>query len=817
MTVDEISKLTITAISEGFDKATADVNRLTSSTEGLQIMSEKSATSTGKIQSALDKQQRSLDGVYNAQQAYNRSQLVLTQALNSGALSQTRFGELTALNEQRMKRATDAASLFQKETGKIGEVAGVIESRMAGMSASLGVVGEVLSIIGPFGLAAAVGVGALVVAAVKLAESANRMGEWARALQDTSETIGVNTAQLQALDAAAERVGVNAEANAAAFEKFTVNLGALKNGTGSLYTELEKVNPSLVSQLSVTRSNTDAWNLLARAYAHADAQQQALIAHAAFGKGGAAEGRVLTATDQAGGLGGLADQNAAAGFTQQQIALWAQLRAEIATASSEASRNIASIFTGPVLEAERVFANVFVELSQEAKGFSPSDSWHKFIADMTASPAQTFLSTVKDIGKILALGPGLLSSEVRAWAFPPSFDKRASSMFSGPQTYEDLPDHGFHSGSLGGDTTSPGVQVSRQKELISVLGSAATAYDHLKLKKLELDVVQANDNRLVTDEQIARARAAATLDTQIAVESRRLSLLGDMASVTEMVRQKDNELTKARMDGAKFTAQEIADMRARNQLMAESSKLENKLIFDRAQLFKTSADQGVDATLRAAGIPPASDRASAIRDYMRMTDALKQMNDVGGTFASGFLTDISHGVSAVDALHNAMTRLADTLIDMAARQLVTSALGGLASTFLGGGVLPGGAALGLGGIGHAHTGGIIGTDSLATSYVHPAYFDNAPRFHSGGIAGDEVPIIARKGEGVFTPGQMAALGGGGSQTIRQEITFKIDGATGKGEIVAMIQQGMAIATKTAKAASKASLPADMQQHRALAG
>jgi hypothetical protein len=50
--------------------------------------------------------------------------------------------------------------------------------------------------------------------------------------------------------------------------------------------------------------------------------------------------------------------------------------------------------------------------------------------------------------------------------------------------------------------------------------------------------------------------------------------------------------------------------------------------------------------------------------------------------------------------------------------------------------------------------------------VHPSVFSGAHRFHSGGIAGDEVPIIARKGEGVFTPGQMAALGGGaGSVTV----------------------------------------------------
>jgi hypothetical protein len=65
-----------------------------------------------------------------------------------------------------------------------------------------------------------------------------------------------------------------------------------------------------------------------------------------------------------------------------------------------------------------------------------------------------------------------------------------------------------------------------------------------------------------------------------------------------------------------------------------------------------------------------------------------------------------------------------------------------------------------------HTGGIVGAEPTSMRDVHPSVFSGAHRFHSGGIAGDEVPIIARKGEGVFTPGQMAALGGGaGSVTV----------------------------------------------------
>lgn len=59
----------------------------------------------------------------------------------------------------------------------------------------------------------------------------------------------------------------------------------------------------------------------------------------------------------------------------------------------------------------------------------------------------------------------------------------------------------------------------------------------------------------------------------------------------------------------------------------------------------------------------------------------------------------------------------------------------------------------------AHTGGVIGSDTLRMRSVNPAVFAGAPRFHTGGIVGNEVPIIAKQGEAVFTPGQMKLLGG----------------------------------------------------------
>jgi len=59
----------------------------------------------------------------------------------------------------------------------------------------------------------------------------------------------------------------------------------------------------------------------------------------------------------------------------------------------------------------------------------------------------------------------------------------------------------------------------------------------------------------------------------------------------------------------------------------------------------------------------------------------------------------------------------------------------------------------------AHSGGLLGSDGLPSRQVSATLFADGRRFHTGGLVSGEVPIIARQGEAVFTPGQLRALGG----------------------------------------------------------
>lgn len=82
-------------------------------------------------------------------------------------------------------------------------------------------------------------------------------------------------------------------------------------------------------------------------------------------------------------------------------------------------------------------------------------------------------------------------------------------------------------------------------------------------------------------------------------------------------------------------------------------------------------------------------------------------------------------------------------------------------------------AAGIPGFQAAHSGGVVGGLSQRRN-VSPAVFAGAPKFHNGGLVGDEVPIIAKKGEEVLTADdpRHRSNGGGGSQSVSVSIDNK---------------------------------------------
>ena len=86
----------------------------------------------------------------------------------------------------------------------------------------------------------------------------------------------------------------------------------------------------------------------------------------------------------------------------------------------------------------------------------------------------------------------------------------------------------------------------------------------------------------------------------------------------------------------------------------------------------------------------------------------------------------------------ALTRIMQKILEVHAMKPIEDFIGGAISSFM---------------PGIFHSGGMAGAAGPSRQ-VSPAAFIGAPRYHSGGVLPGEVPIIAKRGEGIFTPRQM---------------------------------------------------------------
>jgi hypothetical protein len=93
----------------------------------------------------------------------------------------------------------------------------------------------------------------------------------------------------------------------------------------------------------------------------------------------------------------------------------------------------------------------------------------------------------------------------------------------------------------------------------------------------------------------------------------------------------------------------------------------------------------------------------------------------------------------------------------------------------------------------AHSGGLVGIDSLESRTYSASVFTGAPKYHSGGLVAGEQPIIAKVGEGVFTPRQMdnadRLLGAALSRPSGPSVEVNVHNSASKAEARAQWSQG----------------------------
>jgi hypothetical protein len=249
----------------------------------------------------------------------------------------------------------------------------------------------------------------------------------------------------------------------------------------------------------------------------------------------------------------------------------------------------------------------------------------------------------------------------------------------------------------------------------------------------------------------------------------------------------------------------------------DTLRLRQQLLGANAQTVATeTADLRARQTLERQGISTTTEQSLAYRDQAKQialtTQQVQQQEDswaaVGQAGSQAFqqvgqqiAQDIAQGQLGFQTLEKVGTSVAQTLIQKFAELAIVNPL--LNSLGLSGAnLLPSLGSLisgGGGGVSAAvpssqgaltsaiwHTGGVIGAPS-ATRDVPMSIFEGAPRFHTGGLIGsDEVPIIARKGEGVFTPEQMSAMGPSGGIVINANFNGNVGSANDRALMAAQL-------------------------------
>lgn len=123
-------------------------------------------------------------------------------------------------------------------------------------------------------------------------------------------------------------------------------------------------------------------------------------------------------------------------------------------------------------------------------------------------------------------------------------------------------------------------------------------------------------------------------------------------------------------------------------------------------------------------------------------------------FQSGIADAIVNGEGLADTIRNITKELAKMAVKVAlfGNNGTSGLLGGFITKLFG-----------------FHSGGIVGGTPTFERGI------SIPKFHTGGIVGlDEQLIIAKRGEGVFTPEQMKAMGSSGGNTYITNVTAKVE-------------------------------------------
>lgn len=190
---------------------------------------------------------------------------------------------------------------------------------------------------------------------------------------------------------------------------------------------------------------------------------------------------------------------------------------------------------------------------------------------------------------------------------------------------------------------------------IAVVGQSELAIERAKIQQDLLNKAKENGIVVGGKEQVAiLALADATARTNA-----ELAFLQKLQSQKEAGRALRDEISLMGLYGSALT-----EARVKQELLNEAKRLGRELL--------PWEERKIEATARE----------TAELEYQR--DTIREVQDASKEMLSSFVSDMRQGVSATEALGNALGKLADRLVDAGLDQLITSLVGGAGASLFGG-------------------------------------------------------------------------------------------------------------------------------------
>lgn len=675
---------------------------------------------------------------------------------------------------------------------------------MQGYAGRLGLVGTGMAALGPGGLAAAAGIAAVGVSLHAALERAKEGMEFADALQNTTKGLKISVEAFQEYAAAAQDAGVKAEEFKAGLARFLNVMQQARDGDAEAAAIVRRLNLQLTDTAGSLRPLEALYrDTFEAASKFSDQSERVRVFTQLFGKGIGSD-LAGAAADGAAGLDAAAAAARELGIVLDRDAV--RRGAEAANAFDRLTRAMDVQLKGAFLDLAPVLVESAGLMRKIVLGAIDLVNRFRDVESISLDGMRRRLASVtEELERFekqraaLAARPGLgLFDQGSSQALDGTIAKKrkeAADLIARIATLEagTVPDAPKKTGDLGigFDRVAVGrrvegllAEVAARRQLADAtgLGDRATRAANLstseenELRKLNLGDTEEQTRRLadlmnITVEEaravnlsnLSKKEARDLLGALIALEQRHATAIGVRARA---------EATNIRFDPEFAAARRIETLREEEATGLLTAEAIERAYYEMEQSRLQGSRDAGDGMVRAmrATQREATDAAANVERAWR----------AGATGVEDALTTVAvNGKASLDDLVNIARQVYSEVVRLlAVKPLVgalTNALGDAFGINLSGGRGGGGAGFGGGAssfavnapTGTLHEGGIVG-GAARLRMADPRLFANAARYHEGGLPGlrpGEVPIIAKKGEGVFTPEQMRALGGAGSAPI----------------------------------------------------